>query len=90
MMFICKAHKLIMMDAIDDRGLNRLNDQVTGCTLKKTCDRKKELLIQRKPFRYLLFPAGWIFPVGTAARRRPGIFIIIYPGNPLFYKIDII
>ena len=55
MILICETHKIIMMDTIHFRGLNCLNDQMTWYTLKKTCDGKKKLLIQRQPFRYF-FP----------------------------------
>ena len=52
MIFVGQGHKIVVMDAINYRGLDRMNDEMTWCSLKKTCNGQKELFIQCQPFRY--------------------------------------
>jgi len=55
MVFIGKGHEIVVMNAINLGGFYRLDNKVTGSSLKETGDGKKELLIQGDPFRDLLF-----------------------------------
>ena len=62
MIFIGKLHKIIMVDSVNFSRFNCLNDQMTGYTLKKTGNGKKELPIHCDPFGYFFFIFMIVYP----------------------------
>lgn len=54
MMPVGQCHQVIMMNAIHDRGLQRLNDEMAGRTLKKAGNGQKKLFVHGDPFGYFL------------------------------------